>query len=254
MFPIEFINQTLVLKVSHDIGLLAPDFCRVHGDADGAGGRGSAVRGGNAQGEDGAGVERPGQQGLVGSLVIQDEGDRTGLEIGDPFLRIAVHQPGVAGFQEQHPVGVGGQEIRRNLQPDAGVFQHAVEPDRHAHACFHNDHLFVAVNRARETRCREFDRMDSHRVAAGMDKQGFRRVAVGPFIQHLPLGVGYLQDEIVRIRDLRRGGPGSGPVVLDDPPQFPLTGGPESEVVTCAQCRRQRQERPPFLESHNHEF
>ena len=174
-----------------------------------------------------------------------------GLEIGDPLFRIAVHQPGVPGFEEEHPVGVGSEEVRRDLEAHAGVLQDAVEPDRHGRPGLHDDHLLVAIYRPGEAWRREFDGMDSYRIAASVHQQGFRRIAVGSLIQDSPSRVGHLQDKVVRVRDFRRRRPGPGPAVTDDPPQFPLPSGPEPEVVTRAQCRHQRQERPQSFESHS---
>ena len=206
-----------------------------------------------AQGEDGPGVQRPGKERLVLPLVIQEERDGSGREVGDPFFRITVHQARFSRLEIEYAVRVGGEEVRGHLEPDARVLQGAVEADRHDRAPLDHDHLFVPVKRLGEARGREFDGTDAHRVATRVHQQGLGRFPVGPFIEYLPIRVLHAEDEVVRVRDFGRC-PGSRPFVLDDPAELPLSlEESQAEVVARTDGRRERHQCPKKFESHSYE-
>ena len=237
-----------------DVGFAVPDLGRVHGDGDGTGhGRSASVRSRYVEGEDGAGVQRPGKERLVLPLVIQEERDGSGREVGDPFFRITVHQARLSRLEIKHAVRVGGKEVRGYLEPDACVLQGAVEADRHDRASLDYDHLFVPVKRPGEARGREFDGTDAHRVTACIHQQGFGRFPVRSLVEYLPVRVAHAEDEVVRVRDFGRC-PGPRPLAFDDPAEFPLSlEKAQAEVVARTDGRCQRHQCPKKFESHSYE-
>ncbi len=205
------------------------------------------------EGEDGTGVQRPGKERLVLPLVIQEERDGSGREVGDPFLRITVHQARFSRLEVEYAVRVGGEEVRGYLEPDARVLQRAVEADRHDRASLDYDHLFVPVKGPGEARGCEFDGADAHGVTARVHQQGFGGFPVGPFVKYLPVRVAHAEDEVVRVRDFGRC-PGPRPLVLDDPAEFPLSlEKAQAEVVARTDGRCQRHQCPKKFESHSYE-
>ena len=243
------------LAPADHIGLRVPDFGRVHGDGDGtAHGRSAPVWRRYAEGKDGPGVQRPRQERYVFPFVVQEERDGTGLEIGDPLFRVAVHQARISRFEVEYSVGIGGEEVRGYLEPDACILQCAVEADCHDRASLDHDHLFVPIKRSGEARGREFDGTDAYRVAAGIHQERFGGFPVGTFVEYLPVRAAHAQDEVVRVRDLGRR-PCRRTLAFDDPAEFSLSGqGTESEVVTRTECRRQRQECPQkMFSSHSYD-